>query len=254
MFFVYIVGTAASGKSLLTKSFSEWLEDHQLSVCIVNLDPAVRYLPYEPDVDVRRYVSYEKFLESGLGPNGAMIRAVDEIYNHVEFLRNEVEEYNADYVIVDTPGQIELFAFRKVTTGIIERLSMNDKSTLVYVIDSSVISKGDYDLDPYAFTSLLTLGISVKLRLRLPQSMALNKVDLLSLQQLEKLSRWLEEPESILLDVQGEESGIVSRLIEMLTTHEFGDVITVSALTEEGLDNLYASIQRELYGGEDYST
>ena len=80
MFIVFIIGTAGSGKSLLTASFSEWLKMSKQNVTVVNLDPGALKLPYSPDVDVRNYVNVGDLMEKyGLGPNGALIMAADLI-------------------------------------------------------------------------------------------------------------------------------------------------------------------------------
>ncbi len=110
LYFVYLLGTAGSGKSALTKALGEWIEDHEMSACLVNLDPAVKVLPYTPHVDVREYVNYEELLKEGLGPNGALVKSVDLMVSKAKYIRHEIEECLPNYVIVDTPGQIELFA------------------------------------------------------------------------------------------------------------------------------------------------
>ena len=51
-YFIVVLGTAGSGKTSLTSVLQTYLEDHQLDSIIVNLDPAVEELPYEPHVDV----------------------------------------------------------------------------------------------------------------------------------------------------------------------------------------------------------
>ncbi len=53
MYFIFIVGTAGCGKSLLTATFSDWLRLKKQNVTSVNLDAAALSLPYNPDVDVR---------------------------------------------------------------------------------------------------------------------------------------------------------------------------------------------------------
>ncbi|RLI27444.1 GTPase, partial [Candidatus Bathyarchaeota archaeon] len=43
MFIIFVIGTAGSGKSLLTSAFAEWLRLAKQDVAIVSLDPgAVR--------------------------------------------------------------------------------------------------------------------------------------------------------------------------------------------------------------------
>jgi GTPase SAR1 family protein len=109
---VFIIGTAGSGKSLFTAAFSEWLKMAKQDVAVVNLDPGVIKLPYSPDVDIRNYVDVGNLMEKyELGPNGALILAADLIADEIENVTRDVESANADLVVVDTPGQMELFAF-----------------------------------------------------------------------------------------------------------------------------------------------
>lgn len=69
---VFMVGMAGSGKSSLTAAYSEWLKGSDQDVLIANFDPGATALPYNPDIDSRRYVDVEKLmLDYKLGPNGA---------------------------------------------------------------------------------------------------------------------------------------------------------------------------------------
>jgi len=87
----FVIGMAGSGKSLLTGSFVEWLRDQDQDAVAVNLDPGAVSLPYEPDVDVRTYVTVEEVMEKyGLGPNGAMIAATDMVATYVKQLEVEL--------------------------------------------------------------------------------------------------------------------------------------------------------------------
>ena len=87
MFILFIIGTAGSGKSLLTASFTKWLKMDGQDVVTVNLDPGVLTLPYTPDVDVRNYVRVEEIMEKYmLGPNGALVMAADLIAEEAQKL------------------------------------------------------------------------------------------------------------------------------------------------------------------------
>src|SRR4030043_1840774 len=102
----FIIGTAGSGKSLFTAAFSEWLKMSKQDVAVVNLDPGVLKLPYQPDVDVRNYVNVGDIMEKyGLGPNGALIMAADLIGDEIEKITKEIKSPNPDIVLVDTPAQ-----------------------------------------------------------------------------------------------------------------------------------------------------
>ncbi|MEM3269317.1 MAG: ATP/GTP-binding protein, partial [Saccharolobus sp.] len=70
MYFIFILGTAGSGKTTLTKNLQDYLLDNEMDTAVINLDPAVEKLPYKPDFDVRDYIdTYEVMTTYGLGPN-----------------------------------------------------------------------------------------------------------------------------------------------------------------------------------------
>ena len=102
---VFIIGTAGSGKSLFTASFSEWLKMSKQDVAVVNLDPGALKLPYSPDGDIHNYVDDGNLIEKyEFGPNGALIVAADLIADEIKNITRDIETANADIVLVDTPG------------------------------------------------------------------------------------------------------------------------------------------------------
>lgn len=255
MYFLFILGTAGSGKSYLTSALAEWLEDHELSVTRVNLDPAVEWLPYSPDVDVRDYVEVRKVMEKyGLGPNGALITSVDMLVSYIDRIRDEIEALRSNYVIVDTPGQLELFAFRQSGPYITSLISQGYKSLTIYLIDSF------FTHQPTSFVSALLLAISVHLRLSIPQIHVLSKSDLIPSDRIEKVRTWLSDPLSLIDEIEQDKVSrslrdVAIQIEKMLGESGLvGEIIPVSSKTGEGLDELYGEIQRILAGGEDYLT
>ena len=110
MVVIFIIGTAGSGKSLLTASLNEWLKVGKQKSVTVNLDPGVSNLPYAPDVDIRNKIDINKIMdEYGLGPNGAFVLAADLIAEEAESIGREIDDLQSDVVLVDTPGQMELY-------------------------------------------------------------------------------------------------------------------------------------------------
>ena len=137
MYLIFVVGTAGSGKSLFTATFSDWMKLKKKNVERVNLDAGAYHLPYTPDVNIRDYVRVEEVMEKfDLGPNGALVMAADLIATEINSIRSEIEELNPNYVIVDTPGQMELFAFRASGPYIIRELS-DDPKALLYLKDAT---------------------------------------------------------------------------------------------------------------------
>ena len=64
--FVYFIGTAGSGKSTLTHNFKQWMTLRGLDAIAVNLDPGAENLPYEPDVDIRDWISLKEVMDQTL--------------------------------------------------------------------------------------------------------------------------------------------------------------------------------------------
>ena len=142
-------------------------------VVTVNLDPGAMTLPYSPDVDIRNYFSIDGLMEKyGLGPKGALLMAADLIAGEVHRIRDELETLTPEYVLVDTPGQIELFAFRASDPYLAKELT-SDPKAVVYLFDSSFSS------NPLNYVSNMFLSAAVFNRLLLPQIHLLSKADLI---------------------------------------------------------------------------
>jgi len=255
MFTVFFVGTAGSGKTSLVHAFGEWLEKEGYDVALVNLDPAVDYLPYIADVDVRDIVSARKIARKyKLGPNASIIAAVDTIIVNADKIREIISSLGATYILIDTPGQMEIFAFRGSGPLLISRLSA-ERSAIVFVIDSV------YAKSPSGFVSSMLLSLSSQFKFNKPQVNVLNKIDLVDRETIEQIVTWSEEPEELLNALSMELQNIGGKL-ELMLTEKITEVITalgtvsrlvpVSAKTGEGLDDLYRILHQIYIGGQDY--
>ncbi len=90
---------------MLTSALKDWYVRKSQDVMAVNLDPGVKALPYQPDVDVRKMIDLEGLMESyNLGPNGALILATDMVATRLGELQEEIDSAGPEYVIVDTRG------------------------------------------------------------------------------------------------------------------------------------------------------
>ncbi|MEM0040806.1 MAG: ATP/GTP-binding protein [Thermoproteota archaeon] len=75
---VVFIGSAGSGKTSLAKAYGDWLSKSGRKVSFINLDPGVEETPYSPSFDIRTFFTVEEIMRrESLGPNGAMIRAMD---------------------------------------------------------------------------------------------------------------------------------------------------------------------------------
>ena len=229
----------------MTSTLTSWLRLSGVDVVAVNLDPGAMVLPYTPDVDVRDYVRVEDLMrERMLGPNGAMVLACDMLSDYVDDVREEVESVEPDLVVVDTPGQMELFAFRDVGPYMVEELG-GEKSAVLYIFDA-LFSK-----NPLNYVMSVFLAAAVHNRFLVPQVHALNKVDLLSREELETQLRWSTSPEELQEDLSRTLAGMGRVMSENIIQAvlalgvEFSP-IPVSAKTADGLVDLYAELERAL--------
>lgn len=246
---IFITGTAGSGKSLLTSRLLNWYKDSSAFAATLNLDPGAASLPYEPDIDSRDYIDIATLMDNfALGPNGALVMASDMIATKLDEIQKEVDELNPDYLIVDTPGQIELFAFRASGPYFVSSLQADSKVT-VFVFDGMLVSS------PINFVSVSLLASSVKLRLKTAQVNVLTKRDLV-IDKLKDVLEWSSSHSALerALDAEKDaEYSLLSKdLARSLSKTGFGQsIIAVSSLTMNGIVNLGAALSRTLNLGED---
>ena len=249
---VFIVGMAGSGKSTLTAAYLEWLKAGEQDVIAANMDPGATALPYNPDIDARQYVDVQKLmLDYQLGPNGALIMASDLLADHMEEMREEIDAANPDVVLVDTPGQIELFAFREGGRFIARHLT-EDSQALIYLMDAP------FSRSPLNFISNVFLAAAIESRITQPQIYALSKIDLVTEQEIDEIVTWATEPESFDIALGRAKELNLSLLVKDLANAVFrtgllSEPIPVSAKETTGLMELNAAVTRVLNRGEEAS-
>ena len=249
---VFIIGTAGSGKSLFTAAFSDWLKMSKQDVAVVNLDPGSLRLPYSPDVDIRNNVDVGNLMEKyGLGPNGALVLAADLIADEIENVTRDVDAADADIVLVDTPGQMELFAFRASGPYIVNELTKEPK-VVVYIFDAV------FSINPLNYVSNLFLSAAVYNRFFQPQVHLLSKCDLLQNEEIVKITEWATNPNVLetSIDQLEDTKRLFSRNV-MNAIRQIGlkfMLFPVSAKTNKGFTNFNTALERILTGGEKYTT
>ena len=246
---IFITGTAGSGKSLLTARLLEWYHSNEVAPISINLDPGVSKLQYDPDIDVREFIDFYSIMEDyNLGPNGSLILANDLISTKIEEIQNQVQELNPDYIIIDTPGQIELFAFRSSGPYFVSNFYSDTKVTL-FTIDGTLATS------PISFVSLLFLSQSIKLRLGIPQINVLTKRDKI-IEKLPEILDWSNSMTSIQNSLNHEKDTEQSLLGKDIirTLYKSGNMlspIAMSNITMNGMVNLSAALSRILTQGEE---
>lgn len=245
----FVTGTAGSGKSYLTNALKEWYVGRGEDAIAVNLDPGVVTLPYEPDVDVRETIDLNGIMEEySLGPNGALILAADMVATQLGEIQESIDSYKPEYVIVDTPGQTELFAFRESGEYIVKEMR-SDSKVLLFLLDPLLANT------PVNFLSLALLSASVGLRMNVPKITVLTKRDMAK-DAVKRIMEWSKEAkvfeDALAGTKDSEQYSLYSELFRSLRRLSFGaDLYPVSSVTQEGIVALVGEITRLGRGGEE---
>ncbi|MGH9921565.1 MAG: ATP/GTP-binding protein [Nitrososphaerales archaeon] len=246
---IFVTGTAGSGKSLLTSRLLESYKNNNAFAIALNLDPGAVNLPYEAAVDVRDYIDINTIMESyALGPNGALIMASDMIATKLDEIQNDVDSINPDYVIVDTPGQLELFAYRASGPFFISNFNCEERAVL-FLFDGTLVSS------PANFVSIALLSTSIRLRLRAPLVNVLSKTDLMQ-ENVKTVLSWSSNIALLEQAIAGERDNETYLLsMELLKTAVKGGVslglLAVSSESMDGMINLEAALGRIFKMGEE---
>ena len=248
--FVYFIGTAGSGKSTLTYTFQKWMEYRGLDAIAVNLDPGAENLPYEPDVDIRDWISLREIMVShGLGPNGAQIACADMLALNTEDIKRSIESFKTDFILMDTPGQLELFVFREAGKYIIKFLNPG-RSIIAYLLDPALAKTAS------GYVSQLLLSVSTNFRLVQSQVNILSKADMLSDEELKQIEKWSNDSDELGNSLLNEEPTVFREISEGLLQliKEFESHSKIFPTGKDdflGIEDLYTQIQLQFEGGED---
>lgn len=246
---VFISGTAGSGKSLLTSKLYEYYTRNGAFAAVLNLDAGVESLPYTCDVDVRDHVDLVSIMQQyDLGPNGSLIMASDLIASKIDDIQAEVDAINPDYLIVDTPGQVELFAYRTSGSYVVNNLS-SDEKTSIFLFDGALITT------PVNFVSIALLATSIRLRLGLPTISAVTKTDLIG-PKVKEILRWSSSlgalEGAIAAESDGDTYTLTTNILRGLNLGGFAQgLVPVSNVTGDGLVSLEGALSRVLSRGEE---
>ncbi len=247
---LYFIGSAGSGKSSLTCAYMGWMQNHGYDAITVNLDPGIENAPYVPDVDIRDWIKLRDIMkEHGVGPNGAQIIAADMLALNINEMKDIIESFETEYVIFDTPGQMELFVLRQSGKYLVDAFGA-DKSIIGFLYDP-IISR-----NPSGFISLMLQAASVQVRFNVPFLNILTKSDLLSEEERGEISGWSRDLISLDDAINNELPTLRTQLsIEFLSTiKSFGasqNIIPVSSTYGSGMEDIYNTAQQIYFGGED---
>ncbi|KDQ58136.1 hypothetical protein JAAARDRAFT_34954 [Jaapia argillacea MUCL 33604] len=255
---IITIGMAGAGKSTFVQRINSHL--HTLNPpsppYILNLDPAVSNVPFEANIDIRDTVNYKEVMKQyNLGPNGGILTALNLFTTKFDQVLDLVEKRadTVDYVILDTPGQIEIFTWSASGAIITDAVASSLPTVVAYIIDTPRTTA------PATFMSNMLYACSILYKTKLPFILVFNKTDV---QPHEFALEWMHDFEAFQAalashsgsrDSEGEPTYMNSLMNSMsLVLDEFYKhlkAVGVSSMTGDGIKEFFEAVDasREEY-------
>lgn len=171
-----VIGPPGSGKTTYCgKVYTFYKDKLNRDVAVVNLDPANENMNYKPQIDIMQLITVEDAMTSlNLGPNGALMYCMEYLEENFDWLLNQLILVKNCYLIIDMPGQVELYTHHSSIKNIFAKFEkLNYHFCAVHMVDSHYCS------DPTKFISTLLLSLSTMMQIGLPHVNVLSKADLM---------------------------------------------------------------------------
>ncbi|KAL8273194.1 hypothetical protein Esti_002952 [Eimeria stiedai] len=244
-----VTGMAGSGKSTLVKAMDEHLRALGKRTYLINLDPAVTSLAFAANVDIRDSVNYKRVMQHyKLGPNGGILTALNLFATKFGALLLLLQQRSStgsssigglDYVLVDTPGQIEVFTWSASGSLITEALAATFPTCIVYTVDACRSQA------PNTLLSNMVHACSVLYRHKLPFLAAFNKIDA---QENSRCIEWVKDydlfQEALLEDDRYMGSLGRSTALALCSFYENIEILPLSAVTKQGFEELPVHLEK----------
>ncbi|KDO71984.1 hypothetical protein CISIN_1g014354mg [Citrus sinensis] len=171
---IIVVGMAGSGKTTFMHRLVCHTQSRNIRGYVMNLDPAVMTLPFAANIDIRDTIRYKEVMKQfNLGPNGGILTSLNLFTTKFDEVISLIERRadHLDYVLVDTPGQIEIFTWSASGAIITEAFASTFPTVVTYVVDTP------RSANPMTFMSNMLYACSILYKTRLPLVLAFNKTD-----------------------------------------------------------------------------
>ncbi|KAI8919170.1 hypothetical protein DFJ77DRAFT_427617 [Powellomyces hirtus] len=237
---IICIGMAGSGKTTFMQRLNSHIHTVKKPGYVVNLDPAVTQLPFGANIDIRDTVNYKEVMKQyNLGPNGGILTALNLFTTKFDQVLALLDKRapTLDYILLDTPGQIEIFTWSASGTIITDTLAATYPTVIAYVIDTP------RSTSPATFMSNMLYACSILYKTKLPFVLVFNKTDVVS---HDFAVEWMTDFEAFQAALEEDTSymgGLVSSMCLVLEEFYKGiRVAGVSAMSGAGMDEFFDAV------------
>lgn len=238
----------------------------------MNLDPAVHNVPFESNIDIRDSVNYKEVMKQyNLGPNGGILTSLNLFATKVDQILGILEKRTAPpppsedgkeakqikHILVDTPGQIEVFVWSASGDILLNSLASSFPTVIAYVIDTPRSASTS------TFMSNMLYACSILYKTKLPMILVFNKTDV---KDAEFAKEWMTDFEAFQDALQKEEetgsfggveggsgfqgSGYMASLLNSMSLvldefYKHLHVVGVSAVTGAGVKEFFEAVKEK---------
>ncbi|EKD15775.1 uncharacterized protein L3040_003134 [Drepanopeziza brunnea f. sp. 'multigermtubi'] len=263
---IVCVGMAGSGKTTFMQRINSHLHAKKEPPYVINLDPAVRNVPFDSNIDIRDSVNYKEVMKSyNLGPNGGIITSLNLFATKIDQILGLLEKRTSPdpakpdakpikNILVDTPGQIEVFVWSASGAILLDSLASTFPTVIAYIIDTPRTASTS------TFMSNMLYACSILYKTKLPMILVFNKTDV---KDAEFAKEWMTDFEAFQAALKTEEdagsfggveggdmgggSGYMGSLLNSMSMmlEEFYShlsVVGVSSMTGAGIDEFFEAV------------
>lgn len=233
---------------------------------VINLDPAVRNVPFDSNIDIRDSVNYKEVMKSyNLGPNGGILTSLNLFATKIDQILGLLEKRTTPdpakpdvkpikNILVDTPGQIEVFVWSASGSILLDSLASTFPTVIAYIIDTPRTASTS------TFMSNMLYACSILYKTKLPMILVFNKTDV---KDAEFAKEWMTDFEAFQAALKEEEeagsfggveggglgggSGYMGSLLNSMSLmlEEFYShlsVVGVSSMTGAGINEFFEAV------------